>query len=64
MTTTTETTASLRMWQASQAAAEKAVATHKRQIATQQAALKTQEDGLALINTRIREIMARKDKSK
>lgn len=67
MTTTTETTkttASLRMWQASQAAAEKAVATYKRQIATQQAALKTQEEGLAYINKCIREIMDRKDKSK
>ena len=67
MTTTTETTkttASLRMWQASQAAAEKAVATYKRQIATQQAALKDTEEGLAYINKCIREIMDRKDKSK
>ena len=48
------------MWQASQAAAEKAVATHKRQIATQQAALKTQEEGLAYINNCIHEIMDRK----
>ena len=52
------------MWQASQAAAEKAVATHKRQIATQQAALKDTEEGLAYINKCIREIMDRKQQSK
>ena len=58
--TTAETSTILRMWQASKTDAEKAIATCKRQIATQQSALKTQEDGLALINTRIREIMDRK----
>ena len=54
-----ETTASLRMWQASQSAAEKEVARCKRQVAAYQAALKTQEEGLEFINNCIREIMVR-----
>ena len=58
--TTAENATILQMWQAAKADAEKAILTRKRLIVEHQTTLKTQEDGLELINTRIREIMARK----
>ena len=59
MTEPTESTGSLRMWQLSQLSAEKAIEVSRRKIATQQAELKTQEEGLALINRSISRIMAK-----